>query len=375
MVAIAPATPSVVIGGGLSGGALAIRLARAGRPVAVLEREAGPHDKVCGEFLSIEACHDLERIGLDLAGLGAVALTRLRVHAGARPIEAPLPFTARSLSRALLDQALLDLAESAGARVERGVRVSGIEEGRVLSSVGDLRAERIFLATGKHDLRGLPRAAPATRNGYVGFKMHWRLTRAAHAALGPAIELILFDGGYAGLQPIGAREANLCLVVKHSRLAALGGRWDSLLAELRREPALARRLDDAEPLLAKPLTIANLPYGYLHDAMPRQRDDLWRLGDQAAMTASLTGDGMAGALRSARLAADCVENGASAATFHQVVRRHLGGQVRRAMAIQRLTERAPALRLGLIAARTWPGLLTLGARSTRLPAYPAIPVK
>src|SRR5436305_6527789 len=45
----------VVVGGGLAGSAFAIQVARHGRQVTILERTAGPHHKVCGEFLSSEA--------------------------------------------------------------------------------------------------------------------------------------------------------------------------------------------------------------------------------------------------------------------------------------------------------------------------------
>ena len=44
-----------IIGGGLAGSSAACVLARAGRPVLLIERTAEPHHKVCGEFLSIEA--------------------------------------------------------------------------------------------------------------------------------------------------------------------------------------------------------------------------------------------------------------------------------------------------------------------------------
>ena len=57
---------TVILGGGLAGGAAAVLLARGGEPVRVLEREAGPRDKICGEFLSIEARRDLARLGLCL---------------------------------------------------------------------------------------------------------------------------------------------------------------------------------------------------------------------------------------------------------------------------------------------------------------------
>lgn len=360
-------TPNtVVIGGGLAGGAVATGLARAGHAVTVLERESGPHEKVCGEFLSVEACHDLERLGISSERLGGVPIDRVRVHHGHTTIEAPLPFLARGLSRAVLDEALLELAAKAGAQVVRGVRVSGASAHIVTASDGERTAARVLLATGKHDLRGHARAQAATKKGYIGFKMHWRLPPRALEELGSAIELVLLGHGYGGLQRVGLAEANLCLVVARQHFAAIGGSWEALLAHLLRHPALARRLGDAQPLFGRPLAIANLPYGYLH-AVQDDHSGLWRLGDQAAMTASLTGDGMAVALRSARLATDAIERGASAADFHRILRAHTGGQVRAAMRLQRLSEHPLALRLGVLAGQMWPGLLAIGARRTRLP--------
>lgn len=362
-------SPVIVIGGGLAGGAVATRLARAGRAVTVLERQTGPHEKVCGEFLSVEACHDLERLGLPPEALGGVAIDTVRVHDRRHSVEAPLPFVAQSLGRAQLDEALLQAAAAAGATIVRGVRVTGISGTTVHASDQPREAEHILLATGKHDLRGLPRAMPATRDGYVGFKMHWRLSPAALAAVGSAIELFLFGQGYAGLQRIGTHDANLCLLVKREHLAALGNTWEAVLADLLHHPVMAQRLANAVPLFAKPLAIANLPYGYVYEPQPEQGDGIWRLGDQAAMTASLTGDGMAGALRSAHLAADCLQGRADAARFQRLLAMQTGRQVRRAMLLQRVSERPGALRIGMLAARFWPGLLTLGAKSTRLPAY------
>ena len=48
-----------MIGGGLAGSMVAMRLASAGREVVLLEKEREAHHKVCGEFLSREAIHYL----------------------------------------------------------------------------------------------------------------------------------------------------------------------------------------------------------------------------------------------------------------------------------------------------------------------------
>ena len=72
----------MVAGGGLAGAAAAARLAMAGRRVLLLERTRGPHDKVCGEFLSGEAAAELTALGLPPAGLGAAPIAAVRLVAG-----------------------------------------------------------------------------------------------------------------------------------------------------------------------------------------------------------------------------------------------------------------------------------------------------
>jgi flavin-dependent dehydrogenase len=360
-----------IIGGGLAGAAAAMVLARSGTAVRLLEREAGAHDKICGEFLSIEAQRDCARLGLDTARLGAVAIDRVRLTAGRRDIEARLPFVAQGISRRVLDEALLEMAAAAGARIERGVRVNAVDGHEIATSAGPCRAARILLATGKHEVRGARRAVPATRpaaqRAYVGFKMHWRPTARQRAEIDRAIELVLFDGGYAGLQLVAPDVLNLCLIVRRARLSAAGGSWEALLAGLMREPGLARRLEDAEALFARPLTIANLPYGYVCDAEPRMPAHLFRLGDQAAMTASLTGDGMAVALRSAHIAAASLLAGENAGAYHARMRRLVSRQVRRAMLLQRATEAPLAMTAGFALLGLWPRLLATLASATRLP--------
>ncbi len=358
----------LVLGGGLAGGAAAILLRRAGIPVRLLERESEPHHKICGEFLSIEAQRDIAGLGIDTRRLGAVSIDRVRLVSGARQVEAPLPFTAQGISRKILDEALLDLAAQNGARIDRGVRVTEVADREVVTNIGSCQADRILLATGKHDVRGAKRPNLAPRNAYVGFKMHWRASCRELSEMRGFIELVLFEGGYAGLQLVAPDVLNLCLIVRRDRLAECGGGWDDLLGSLLREPGLARRIGDAQALFERPLTIANLPYGYVCDPRSPVPEGVFRLGDQAAMTASLSGDGMAVALRSAYIAAESLAKGIPAKDYHERVRQTNSRQVRRAMMLQKVTESPLAATLGFGLLRLCPRLLGTLAGATRLPA-------
>jgi flavin-dependent dehydrogenase len=356
-----------VVGGGLAGASFAAQLAAAGRDVLLIEREAGPHDKVCGEFLSREAQLYLQDLGIDLAALGAAPIGTLGLAAGARTVSARLPFQAMSLSRRVLDEAVLAQAIACGVRVIRGRRATGAEPGpRLRLEDGtEITAETAVLATGKHDLRGHARP-PGRQNDLIGFKMMFDLAPRQRTALGGRVELMLFAGGYAGLQPVEGDRANLCLLVQRDRFAAIGRAWAELLAAIAAEtPLLATRLEGARPEWAKPLTVAGLPYGLVvRRAAP---DGLWRLGDQAAVIPSFSGDGMSIALHSARLAATAYLAGKTAADFQAKLAADIGAQVWRATWLSRIfVQRRP--QRGLLAtARLLPAALGLGVALTRVP--------
>ena len=352
----------VIAGGGVAGAAVACRLAQAGRPVMLLEREAAAAHKVCGEFISGEALTEIAALGVDLAACGAVPIGAMRlVHRG-KVAESRLPFPAASLSRRVLDEALLTRAGALGADLYRGVRVRSAGPGVLQTESGALPAATLLLATGKHDLRGLPREPQRTPEPLIGFKLHLHLHPAQQQALAGHVEIILFDGGYAGLQMVEGGVANLCLLADRRRY---GEDWPSFLAALTREDRhLARRLDGARAAWDRPLTIFRVPYGFVH-AGPDQ-PGVYRLGDQAAVIPSFCGDGMAIALHSAKLASQAVLAGQDAGQYHRAMRRDAGPPVRLAQRAYRLT-RSPAVRtMVLAAAQRWPGLLRTAALRTRV---------
>jgi flavin-dependent dehydrogenase len=363
---------AVVVGGGPAGAIAAARLAAAGRRVVLLERQAAAHDKVCGEFISAEARPALEALGLDLARLGAVPIRRLRLASRARECRLALPFEALSLSRRVLDEALLDRAAAAGAEIRRGVAVRRLAAGHVETSGGEIVAgEAVVLATGKHDLPGARRAAPA-EGAWVGFKMRLRLAAGAAAAVAGTVELYLFRGGYAGLEPIEGGRANLCLVVRKERLAEMGRSWPLFLPALLAEaPLLAERLADAAPCWTAPLAIAGVPYEFVHRA--RADDAAYRVGDQFAVVPSFAGDGIAMALHGGAAAATAILAGVPPQAFHRRLRGELLGPVRRAGAIALLL-RFPALQgAALVALGRVPRLGVAAVRATRLRLPEACP--
>ena len=348
---------TLIAGGGVAGAAAACLL---GADCTLVEREAGAHDKICGEFLSGEAVGYLRRLGVDPVALGAVPVTRVRLAHGDVVAEAPLPFEAMGLSRRVLDEALLARAAAMGAEVVRGhsVRLDGdVPE---VAGLGRFGGHRLFLATGKHDLRGMRRALVRTPEDLVGLKMYLRLGAAEAAALAGAVEVVLFAGGYAGLQAVEGGGVNLCLLVERDVFRACGESWAGVQSMLEAESGhLRRRLAGAVALLERPLAVFRVPYGFVHrDA----GDGVFRLGDQMAVIPSFSGDGVSMALHSAFRA---VAPGDSAGTYHRRMRGDVSGQVGRAWSIYRAGRIMPSAMVR--GARLWPGAMRWAARLTRVP--------
>ena len=356
----------MIVGGGPAGATAALLLARAGRPVTVIERTPAPSHRICGEFLGGDALRLLAAIGVDVGRLGASPIDRMRFIRGSRVVETALPFPAAGVSRLALDAALLDLSVAAGASVFRGRRARSVDETTgtvVVEGLGALRPAATFLATGKHELRGVGRRLGGAADPKVGLKTHLRLAPAQAAALRGSVELMLFPDAYAGLQMVTAEVANLCMVVAESRLARAGS-WPGLLADLARAcPPLERRLCESRGW-EKPLAIARTPYGFVHAAQPGDTP-MFRLGDQMGVIPSFAGDGIAMALRTATLAAGTLLADGTARDYHARARRSIRRPIRLATMLYRAGHVAAGQASMMAAARAWPGLLRGAAALTR----------
>ena len=350
-------------GGGPAGAAFACLAARSGRETVVIERATAPRDTVCGDFLSGEAAHYLRALGIAPEQTGAIPIRRLRLAAGRRVAETSLPFEAWSLRRRVLDELILRRAEAEGARLLRGHRIETLEPAQGgggwtlrLDGADPVEARTVALATGKHDLRGWKRG-PGRQTDLIGLKWYVELAPAARRALGDAVELALFRGGYAGLQAVDDHTVNLCLVVGRARFASCGRSAERLIeAVMAENDLLAARLDGVRFGTAPPLAIASLPYGYV--AGGKLPDGLVRVGDQAAVIPSLAGDGISLALHGAFRAA-----GGLTARFVREVRSPIG--IATALSLRAVDPRWQEAAVTL--ARIFPPILDIAARFTRLP--------
>src|SRR5690606_31572993 len=197
----------------------------------------------------------------------------------------------------------------------------------------------------------------ATRNNFIGLKMHFRPATLQQAQWQGTVEIHLFNGGYAGLEPIEDGGVNLCFLIKQDAYKACGGSWPAVLDWLcNTSSAMKQRLDNLTPQWHEPLAVAGVPYGYIHspgDSMP----NLFRLGDQAAVIPSFAGDGIAIALHTASLAAQVHIAGGDSKTYHQQAHKDLTQPVRNAKRLADVLSHRLGRKAAFTFALLWPKLL------------------
>ncbi|MEP6785250.1 MAG: FAD-dependent monooxygenase [Sphingomonadales bacterium] len=352
--------PPLIIGGGPAGSAAAIALAQHGIRATLIERDRDIHDAICGGFMSWRTLGALKGLGVEPQGH---TVTTLAIFAGNRVVRAPLPHAAIGLSRRALDGQMRATAAGAGANVECGVGVREIAGNHVHCADGaTLESDAVFLAVGKHDLRGLARPRENV-DPTLGLRIRIPSAPRLMALIANTIELHLFDRGYVGLVLQEDGSANLCLAVRKSRLAEAGGRPEALLRDIGNGTPLGDRLSFADVMT--PDAIAAIPYGW---RIGKTAPGLFRLGDQAAVIPSLAGEGIGIAVASGIAAANAyARGGAKAASDYQ---RSFAHRTRRpvtvASALWHSAERPQVARLAMPLISAFPGLTALAARLTRI---------
>lgn len=313
---------ALVVGGGPAGSVAAATLAAAGVRVAMLERAAGPHEKVCGEYVGPRAAADLARLGFAgaLRGVATRALHGMAMVApGGTTVEAPFvtergeEVRAFSAARALLDGALQREAARRGALVRFDAAVSGVEFSddsvRVCAGAAgeEWRAKWLVGADGRFSqvarASGLALAPAADAKGRQRGVIHAWL--AGVAGLRDVGEMhLLQDGAYLGLDPLADGRLNAGLVTDVATIAEAVRLKDGgarLLAAASRSPALAVRFRGAsvvgEVRYLAPMTTAVR-------GVARGRALL--AGDAAGFVDPLTGEGIALAIATGELAARAI---------------------------------------------------------------------
>jgi menaquinone-9 beta-reductase len=354
-----------IIGGGPAGTATAITAARLGARVGLFEAHDFPRHKVCGEFLSGEALETLvDLLGNEVAAVAlmqnAPVINRARLWLGNRYVETAVSPPGISVLRYDLDLKLWEAAQAAGVDCRVNCEVSatyGDGPFHLRTNHGSVSTETLIVAAGRwsqftHDrtvLRG-PK--------WIGLKAYFR---ERDPNPDPSTDLYFFDRGYCGVQPVANDVVNACAMVRADVAT-------SLADVFRVNPQLTLRSHQWIPLTQ---TFSTAPL--IHRPPTPVRDKVAFVGDAAAFIDPFVGDGISIALRSGRVAAQCLsEFVAARSPLGKCIAAYQAEYSRRFAPLLITASRARRLTMLPVAARAisfellrLPGLIPLVIRKTR----------
>lgn len=309
----------VVIGAGPAGAAAAIRAARNGASVTVVDKAPYGRDKVCGDGLTPRAVAALHELKIDLDD--AHRIDGLRMIAGATVRELSWPETSRFPAhgavwpRRRLDAALIDAAAEAGADIRwetegtprlAGDRVVGIEAG------GEhIDADLVVVATGAPGKVARLLGAERQPDEPFGLAIRTYAETPRHAERHLEACLTLSDEhgtavpGYGWLFPAGDGTVNIGVGALSTMKGFKSLNLNRLLESYR---GLVGRDWELGPDLERPRAW-RLPMSTL-----RRHGPGWvAIGDAAGLVNPMNGEGIDYGLESGMLAVDLfVENPATA---------------------------------------------------------------
>ena len=390
---------AAIVGAGPAGASLAILLARAGWSVALIERQAFPRRKVCGECVAASnlALLDALGVGAAFASRAGAELRRVALMRGRETIVASLPAApgahrwGRALGREHLDTVLAEAAETAGATRLQPWSLQAIAgspgryslraraaPGAVGAAELELRAGLVVAAHGSWEPLPIERAERRERrkpSDLFAFKANFR-GAALDADLLPVLS---FAGGYGGMVVADGGVLTLAGCVRDDRLQALRAATPEARAGEAFEAMLREEcVGVAAVLLGATREGAWLASGPLRPGIRVGTEDgVFRIGNAAGEAHPIVGEGISMALQSAFVLAALIGPGraalvapASAAAAQRSAQRAYASLWRRRFA-RRLVVAAGfahiAMRPALAAAawplvRRWPQILTAGAR-------------
>ena len=322
----------LIAGAGPAGASAAAHLAGAGLKVALVDQQAFPRDKVCGDFVGPVALLELRRLGVTRqpAYRRTNIIHRAAVHLDGRLMinslmpEVPgLPTHGAVIPRMTLDAWIVAAAQAAGAHLIENCRVKGyaVDAGGV-TVTGEQRgvskswrARLLIGADGSSSLvaRLLHGQTGSPDNRIIAVRAYYEDVR------GPADQCDLYFSsdsfpGYYWLFPTSETTANVGVGMLVETLPPPSEHLAALLERLvEQDPAFSQRIGRGRRLGK----ISGWPLTTYDPASPITAERVLLTGDAAGLINPLNGEGIQYALLSGRWAAETVLEAAAANDFSQ----------------------------------------------------------
>lgn len=312
----------LVVGAGPSGSACARALAQAGHEVVLVDQQAFPRDKVCGDGLIPDAHRALRRLGLLDAVMALAQPVRHVRCVGPRGGHIDVPGTLAVLPRRELDLLLAQGAAAAGARMHAPARfIAPLEDAqgkvigaRLAADGGErlLHARWVVLASG-----AVPQATLAAgmceRRTPSAVALRGYVKNAAMADRLTELEVVWhrrLKPGYGWIFPCRDGVFNIGVGVEHSHRPDWRGRHRMPDVNLREVFAAFTEVHPpARALMAGGTLLGELKGAPLRCSLLGARfarPGLLLTGEAAGSTYAMTGEGIGKALETGLIAADAL---------------------------------------------------------------------
>ncbi|MFA6275680.1 MAG: NAD(P)/FAD-dependent oxidoreductase [Pedobacter sp.] len=298
-------TDILIIGGGLAGLTSALHLHKAGLKIILIEKNAYPHHKVCGEYISNEVLPYLEWLNVDINQLYPSIINRLQLSTvSGKSIFTNLPLGGFGISRYEFDnflyQQLLDKGDKGVEIIED--TVSDVTFDNDIFSVHTLAgkeftAKQVIGAYGKRssiDIK-LDRPFIKEKSPYLAVKAHYKGNFPDDL-----VAVHNFNGGYCGVSKVENQRINICYLADYATFKAHKNIETYQQKVLYQNKHLEEIFENSEMIFDAPLTISQLAFG----AKTAVVDHILLIGDTAGLIHPLCGNGMAMAIHSAKICSE-----------------------------------------------------------------------
>ena len=283
----------------------AIMLKKGGMDVTLIEKNEYPFHRVCGEYVSNEVIPFLRENELWPTGLHPADITKFELtDTTGSPVRMPLDLGGFGVSRYALDNFFIEKAKALGVEVKEGTRVEEIafqdNNFEVLTRNGTSPYSIVVGAYGKrsHLDKRMDRSFMKRRSPYIGVKYHVRNAPQSN----DTVALHNFKGGYCGLNAVENGTFNLCYLSHRDNLREYKDIDQMEKKVLCVNPHLKRIFAESEFLWDAPLVINEISFETKEPVI----NHVLMCGDAAGMITPLCGNGMAMAIHSGKILAECV---------------------------------------------------------------------
>ncbi len=310
-------TDLLIVGAGPAGTAAAIEAVRAGLSAVVVDKAHFPRPKCCGDGLTTSALRHLDELGFEPHGLpswkqiDSFVLTSPNGRSRTYPLPGSAGLYAAVARRSELDTELVSLARASGALVMEGATVVNVEQSQSAVTVmvdDQARAERQtiqarFVVAADGMWSTVRKLTSTDRSNYRG---DWHAFRQYFVGVdGPAADglMVWFEEdllpGYFWSFPLGDGAVNVGFGIVRGEGGKQIQKMKTLWPELLQRPSIRSALGpNAEPEEAHRAWPIPARLGQL----PLAQGRIIFVGDAAAATDPMSGEGIGQALETGRLA-------------------------------------------------------------------------